>query len=185
MKSMLQMNLLTAVAVIASWHLSLAQGLDATVQPKVDAMVKLAQTWASDPAIVNAVKASNTARPADAAAMTQDKWKTLPILDPYVRSFSKNPAGELLKSKKSEAVSEAFLSAADGTKVAFLAKPTSWSHQGKPKHDVPMTGKVWQGAAEVDESTGLQQVQVAVPVLDGDKPIGSLVIGLSLSKLGQ
>ena len=40
-----------------------------------------------------------------------------------------------------------------------------------------------QGEVEVDESTGLQQVQIAVPVLDGGKPIGSLVVGLSLTKM--
>jgi hypothetical protein len=35
----------------------------------------------------------------------------------------------------------------------------------------------------LDEFAGLQQIQVAVPVLDGDKPIGSLVVSVSLSKL--
>jgi hypothetical protein len=82
-------------------------------------------------------------------------------------------------------VSEAFLSGADGFKVAFLSKPTNWSHKGKPKHDVPMTGKTWQGPVEVDESTGTQQVQVAVPVKDGGKVIGSLVVGLSVDKLSR
>ena len=46
-----------------------------------------------------------------------------------------------------------------------------------------MTGKTWQGPVEVDESSGVQQVQVAVPVLDGGKPIGTLVVGISISKL--
>jgi hypothetical protein len=46
-----------------------------------------------------------------------------------------------------------------------------------------MQGKPWQGPVEVDESSGQQQLQIAVPVLDGGKPIGSLVVGLSLSKL--
>jgi hypothetical protein len=31
----------------------------------------------------------------------------------------------------------------------------------------------------------LQQVQVAVPVVDGGKPVGSLVVGLSLTKLSK
>jgi hypothetical protein len=92
---------------------------------------------------------------------------------------------DFLKAKKTEAVSEAFVSGAEGTKVAFLAKTSGWSHKGKPKHDLPMSGKTWQGAVEVDESTGLQQVQVAVPVIDGGKPIGSLVVGLSLAKLSK
>jgi hypothetical protein len=135
--------------------------------------------------VVGAVKAQNAALPADLAAINQEKWKALTILDPFVRSFGKNAAGEFLKGKKTEMVSEAFLSDATGVKVAFLSKPSSWSHKGKEKHDVPMTGKNWQGPVEVDESTGQQQVQVAVPVLDGGKPIGSLVVGLRLSKLKE
>jgi hypothetical protein len=170
---------LAASAVIA------AEGLDAAVQAKIDAQVKAVQTWASDPILVKAVKTQNAALPADHAAMTQEKWKSLTILDPFVRTFSNNEAGAFLKGKKGGAVSEAFLSDAAGLKVAFLAKTTSWSHKGKAKHDEPMTGKTWQGPVEVDESTGVQQIQVAVPVLDDGKPIGSLVIGLSLAKLGK
>lgn len=160
-----------------------AEGLDPAVQAKVDAKVKEIQTWASDPVLVKAVVAHNTALPADQAAMTQDSWKTLTILDPFVRSFSTNESGQFLKSKKAPEIAEAFISGSDGLKVAFLSKTTGWSHKGKPKHEVPMTGKTWQGAVEVDESTGQQQVQVAVPVLEGGKPVGSLVVGLAISKL--
>ncbi len=185
MKCVLKTSFVAAALLSAGLNLTLAQGLAPAVQTKVDARTNQVRIWAADPVLVNAVKAYNAAPPAASTAMTQDKWKTLPILDPFVRGFAKNPAGEFLKSKKADAVSEAFLSGIDGNKVAFLAKTTNWSHKGKPKHDVPMTGKTWQGAAEVDESTGLQQVQVAVPVLDGGKPIGSLVVGLSLAKLGS
>lgn len=160
-----------------------AEGLDPAVQAKVDAKVKEIQVWATDPVLVKAVVTHNTALPADQAAMTQDSWKALTILDPFVRSFSTNEAGQFLKSKKTPEIAEAFVSGSDGLKVAFLSKTSGWSHKGKPKHDVPMTGKTWQGAVEVDESTGLQQVQVSVPVLDGGKPIGSLVVGLSVAKL--
>lgn len=165
--------------------LSQAAPLDAPLQAKVDAQIKLIESWAADSAVVDAVKAHNAGPSGDAAAMTQDKWKSLTVLDPFVRSFSKNPVAELIKSRKGEAVSEAFISGADGTKVAFLAKTSGWSHKGKAKHDVPMSGKTWQGDVEVDESTGLQQVQVAVPVLDGGKPVGSMVVGLSLTKLSK
>jgi hypothetical protein len=109
----------------------------------------------------------------------------LSVIDPFVRSLTKNPAAEVLKAKKGEVVSEAFVSGADGGKVAFLGKPTNWSHKGKPKHEQPLSGKTWQGPVEIDESSGLQQVQVAVPVVDSGKPIGSLVVGLSIGKLGK
>jgi hypothetical protein len=100
-----------------------------------------------------------------------------------VRGFTKNPAAQAVKAKKEDWVSECFISGADGTKVAFLSKTTSWSHADKDKHRVPMTGKTWIGPVEVDESSGLQQVQVALPVLEGARPIGSIVFGLSIAKI--
>ncbi len=179
-------RLLAAAAALSfATTLSFAQGLDAGAQTKLDAQIKLAQTLAADPVIVAAVKAHNTSLPASSAEMTQDKWKGLSILDPAVRSFTKNPSAELLKARKSPVVTEAFISGADGNKVAFLTKPSNFSHKGKAKHDDPMTGKIWKGDIELDESTGSQQIQFAVPVLDGDKPIGSLVVGLAVSKLKE
>jgi len=156
---------------------------DAAEQAKIDGKIAEIKAWAADPAIVAAVVAHNAQMPADQAGMTQDKWKTLSLLDPLVRSFSKNEAGVALKARKSAWTAEAFVSDAKGFKVAFLAKPSSWCHAGSPKHDVPMTGKVWQGTAAVDESSGLQQLQVAVPVLENGRPVGALVVGLSLGKL--
>jgi len=176
------LNLL-AVGFAITMQTFAAEPLDAAAQTRLDAKIKLAQTWAADPIIVDAVKEHNAHPSAEAVAMTQEKWVAASVLDPFVRSLTKNPAAESLKSKKSAALTEAFLSGANGTKVAFLSKTTSWSHKDKPKHENPMAGKTWQGAVEVDESTGQQQVQIAVPVLDGGKPIGSLVVGFSISKL--
>jgi hypothetical protein len=162
-----------------------AAEIDAALQAKLEVQIRIIQAWAADPAIVNAAKAQNAGLKPELAALNQDKWKELSVLDPLVRGFTRNEAGAFLKSKKTDLVSEAFISDAAGFKVAFLGKSSNWCHKGKPKHDVPMTGKTWQGGIEVDESSGAQQVQVAVPVMDGDKPIGSLVVGLSVSKLGK
>jgi hypothetical protein len=174
---------LTLLFVGAGPALRAADALDAAVQAKVDAKVKIIETWAADPVVLKAVQAHNTSLPPDSAAMTQDKWKALSVLDPFVRAFQKNEAGQFLKFRQDATVSEAFLSGADGLKVAFINKPTSWSHAGKPKHDIPMGGKTWQGPVELDESTGSQQLQVAVPVTEGGKSVGVLVVGLKLSEL--
>lgn len=183
MKALSKLSLVLSCFTVAcsAW----AADIDPALQAKIDARVKAIEGWAADAAVVAAVKAVNEAPPAEYAAITQDKWKEMSVLDPVVRSLTKNPAAAVLKDKKDDAVSEAFISAANGTKVAFLGKTSGWSHKGKAKHDVPMTGKNWQGPVEKDDSTGLEQVQVAVPVLDGGKPIGSMVVGLSLTKLSQ
>jgi hypothetical protein len=182
MKKALVLTVAAVIGVCAG-AASAAAAIDPAVQAKIDAQVKLAQAWAGDPAIVNAVKAQNATPPATHAGMTQEKWTGLTGFDPLVLSFTSGPAAQFLKSKKDAVVSEAFVSSADGTKVAFLAKTTNWSHKGKPKHDVPMSGKTWQGEPETDQSTGLQQIQIAVPVMDGGKAIGSLVVGLQMARL--
>lgn len=186
---MFRIKTFAAACLAAAWCWSVADaaGLDPEMQVKVSAKTREIQTWAADAAIVDAVRAYNAGKSPQAAAMNQASWQATSVIDPFVRGLTKTPAAEVLKNKRrgGEVVAEAFLSGADGGKVAFLGKPSSWSHLGKAKHDQPMLGKSWQGEVEIDASSGLRQVQVAVPVLDGRKPIGSLVVGLSLNALAK
>jgi len=180
----LRLLFVLAAALSATFTATLhSQSLSPATQSKIDGQIREIATWAADPAVLEAVRAHNAAVPPEQTALNQDKWRALTVLDPVVRGFTKNAAAQFLKTRKTDLVTEAFLSDAAGLKVAFLAKTSNWSHLGKPKHAVPMTGKPWQGPVEVDESSGQQQIQIAVPVLDGGKPIGSLVVGLSLAKL--
>jgi hypothetical protein len=183
MKNLFAIVTVTVFSLLLATQSMAADALSADQQAKLAAKIKTFQTWGTDPQVVAAVKEYNASPSADAKAMTNDKWKGLNIMDPFVRSLAKNALAQFLSTKKDDSVTEAFVSGKDGGKVAFLAKTSSWNHKGKEKHDTPMTGKTWQGKPETDESTGKQQVQVAVPVLDGATPIGSLVIGVSLSKL--
>lgn len=169
----------TAFVATSAFAESLTPEQTAALNKQVEEIKK----YVSDAKIVDAVKAANTTPLADYKDMSQDKWKDLPVLDPKVRYFSKNPTAEFIKTKKNDMVTEAFVNAADGTKVAFLSKTSNWSHKGKPKHDDPMAGKTWQGSVEMDESTGLKSIQVAVPVMDGGKAIGSMTVGFSVTKL--
>lgn len=163
----------------------LAQSAAPDPQARINAQIALVQTWAADPVVIAAVRAHNAALSPEEEALTQEKWASLAALDPVVRGFAKNDVGQFLRSKRSAVISEAFVSDAAGRKVGFMSKTTRWSHAGQPKHEVPMSGKTWQGRIELDESTGLRQLQVAVPVLDNGQPIGSLVVGLSTAVLSQ
>jgi hypothetical protein len=169
------------LAIVPS--IALASSLPPAIQARIDEQLKLAATWAADPVVVQATRDHNRALLPALAALDQSKWRDLPARDPLVAEFTRNPAGQLLTAKRSPLVIEAFLSGATGVKVAFISKPTNWSHLGKPKHDVPMSGQPWQGPIEVDESSGYKQLQISVPVFDEDKPIGSLVVGLNVSEL--
>ena len=150
---------------------------------KVEMKTKQLSPWSTDKKIVDFVRNFNANPPAETKGMTQEKWEGLNMLSPEVKSISKNDLANHLRTIRDASISEIFVSGANGTKAAFLSKTSSWSHKGKPKHDVPMSGKTWTGKPELDESTGVQQVQIGLPVLDNGKPIGSIVVGLNLSKL--
>ena len=176
---------LVLVALVACSSTARAQGVGPALQSRIDAELPTIIALAADPVIVGAVRAQNAELPPAYAAMTQDAWAGLTVVDPFVRSFSKNPAGRALKAGKRPLYTLAFLSDAAGLKVAFTAKTSNWSHKGMAKHDVPMTGKTWQGTIELNKASGQQQVQVAVPVLDEGKPIGSLVVGINAAETAQ
>lgn len=182
MKSLVFLFRLLALSALSVLGLQ-AQNLSPALAAKLEAQFKIVEGWAAEPSVVAAVKAQNAAIAPEYAALDQEKWRSLPVLDPLVRALTRNDTATFLKSIRGDLVSEAFVSDEKGRKVAFIAKTTNWSHLGKPKHDVPMQGKNWTGPIEVDESSGEKQIQIAVPVLDGGKPIGSLVVGLSISGL--
>ena len=160
-----------------------AAGKDLPAPEKIELKLKEIREWAKDAKIVALVKKANAEPSIEAKSMTQEKWKSATALDAFLKSLTKNDVGTFLKEHKGEIVTEAFVSGADGTKVGFLSKPSNWSHKGKPKHDIPMSGKELQGPVELDDSTGIKQMQVAVPIFDGSTPIGALVVGLNIVKM--
>jgi hypothetical protein len=154
------------------------------LKAKLDAKIKQLQSLSTDPQVVGAVKSYNSTTPSpEAKAMTNEQWRGLTLFDPFVRAIGKSSLSEYLKTKRDDEVAKIFVSGADGGKVGFDAKTEHWTHKGMPKHEVPMTGQVWVGPVKLDDSTGLQMIQVGLPVLDGGKAIGSIVVGLRTDKL--
>jgi hypothetical protein len=155
------------------------------MQAELDRQKRVVAEWAADPVIVAAVREQNVKGPI--SGMDNPKWKTTRRSDPVVKALQSNAAGMMLKARLERsggAFSEAFLNASRGEKVAFVEKTTSYVHVGQAKFDVPFgTGKPWQGKPEFDESSQTYAVQISVPVLDGGKPIGALVVGVNLSHL--
>ncbi len=155
------------------------------IQKELDRHIEVVKGWAASPVVVKAVLAQN--QKGSIAGMDNPKWKTVRRNDDLVKGFQTNEAGRFLTQKikdSNETYSEAFLNAAQGEKVAFFEKTTSYIHKGAPKFDVPFsTGKPWQGKPEFDESSQTHQIQVSVPVVSEGKPVGALVVGVNLSKL--
>jgi hypothetical protein len=178
-KSIMKMATVLLVAATASFAQAPPE-----LQAKLNAKIKQLEGFSTDSQVVGAVKTYNSTAPsAEQKAMTNDKWHSLTLFDPFVRAIGKSPLSEYLKTKRDDEIAKVFVSGADGGKVGFDAKTEHWTHKGMPKHEVPMTGKTWIGSVKLDDSTGLQMIQVGLPVLDGGKPIGSIVFGLRADKL--
>lgn len=153
------------------------------VQAELDREKAVVAGWAADPIVVKAVQEANRQGPIP--GMDNAKWKGMRRSDPVVKQFQTNSAGRFLTAKLRESNgtdTEAFLNGSKGQKVAFVEKTTSYIHAGAAKHDVPLTtGRPWQGKPEFDESTQTYAIQVSAPVVANGAPIGSLVVGISLS----
>ncbi len=175
---------LTGIAMVFVLSFVSATASFAQNAGKLEAEIKQLKPFSTDPEVVSAVKAYNSTTPSpEAKAMTNEKWHSLTLFDPFVRGVGKTELSAYLKTKRDDVIAKVFVSGADGGKVGFDAKTEHWTHKGMPKHEVPMSGKTWTGAMKLDDSTGLQMIQVGLPVLDGGKPIGSIVFGLRADKL--
>jgi len=150
---------------------------------KVTALLDSMSVLGKDPVIVAAVKKQNAELPAILQGLDNAKWKDLGSESPEVTSLAKNELAHYLRGKVHHTVIELFISDAEGRKVVFFTKTTSFIHKGKAKHDQPMQGKKWLGDLELDESTKQMQIQGSFPVLDNGKPIGSVVLGFWVPKL--
>lgn len=164
--------------------------ITAEMQKTIDGWKATVAEWGKDKVVVEAVVAQNTTGPIP--GMDNKAWKALRRRSPEVQVFLDNSAakklGELAK-QTGGVISEAFLNAKSGEKVAFLEKTSSYIHAGNPKFDTPFQKlQSWQGTPEFDESSQTYAVQVSVPVLDpkdAKKAIGVLVVGLNLTELGK
>ncbi|HEY3064474.1 MAG TPA: hypothetical protein VGL09_01700 [Methylomirabilota bacterium] len=187
MKRIIAATVFALAGVLGPATLAAAEDFQMTpaVQAELDRQKTVIAGWAANATIVNAVAEQNRKGPI--TGLDNAKWKVTRRSDPVVTAFQSNAAGQFLKTKVAEtkgAISEAFLSAAQGEKVAFVEKTTSYIHKGAPKFDVPLTtGRAWQGQAEFDESTQTYAIQISVPVLGDGKPVGVLVVGVNLSHL--
>lgn len=186
---MIRRTLIGTLVVIALILLVMAaQAFELTpaVQAELDRQKAAVVAWAADPAVIGAVREQNGRGPM--AGMDNAKWKTIRRSDPVVQAMATTPVALFLKKRldaSGGALDKAFISAAQGEKVAFAEKTISYLHKGQEKFDAPMaSGRPWQMAKPwFDESLQGYAIQVAAPVMDGGKVIGVIVASVPLAHL--
>lgn len=176
---------MTPVALLVLAFPLLVRGADLTpeVRAIVESRAKTLLAWGTEPNVGEAGKACNAAPTAEAKATTNEEWKSLQVLDPFARSFTRNALTEHRQSKRDASATELFVSGVSSGRLVCFAITSSWNHKTRPQYSVPIPGKTWFGPVEVDESAGQQQVQVGIPVLDGSGLVGSNVVGRSFRAL--
>lgn len=147
--------------------------LPADVQAKVDTYKKKMVGWAANPQIVAAAREAN-GKPD--GGMTNAKWDELEDNSAPVKQTTGSAVSGVLKDwEKDSNINKLFLRDAKGNVVAGTNKTLLFNASTRPHIASALKGTVAQ-AKEIkpDPSTQVKSVQVAVPVLDGDKVIGVL-----------
>lgn len=167
--------LIGVVIALTSMSNAQANSLPPEVQAKIETYKKKLIEWAANPAIIAAAKGANAKGPL--AGMGNAKWTDMEDKDPVVLAFQENEAGKILsKFDQDKGISKLYLRDDKGNLVAASNKPLLFNNFSKPWISTPLKdGKPWS-ATEIkpDPATQVKGVHLAVPVLDGGKPVGVL-----------
>ncbi len=183
------MRILTFSLLLISASLSFGEAmsqsqLQEVIKDKIAGVVKMG----SHSLIVKATKAQNSKKMSLASIKkADDKWKATKDLTPFKKSLQESPVGKFLKQKiglNKSIYSEAFLTDNQGANVAAYPATSDYWQGDEAKWSKSFNGGngvIFFGDVELDESSNTYATQVSVPVKDGGKTIGVLIIGIQLS----
>lgn len=155
--------------------------LPADVQAKAETYKKKLVEWAANPAVVAAVKESNS-KGGLAAGMTNAKWDELAEGDPIVKGFQTSAAGKLVHGwEEDKTINKLYVRDEKGNLVAGSNKPLLYNVGSRAPFTAAMKGSTWNaGEVKPDPTTQVKSVQISAPVLDGGKPIGVIHSAVSV-----
>ncbi len=155
----------------------------------VKQLVPALQDWGKISAIVSAVKAKNSSgETLDQVKQRDAQWRDTSGVDDFMKSLMENQAAsELLKLESSKPYFfELFLMDYQGANIAMTNKTSDYWQGDEAKFTESYKdgqGAVHLGDVEFDESAQAYLVQVSIPVVDGDKAIGAMTIGINIDVL--
>lgn len=178
--------LLTVFAVSAGAQVEIpAEELQELLRVKIRAIKRLA----ANAVIIDAVKEQNARKVSiDEIKRIDNKWRSTKELTPFKKSLQSNRAGKRLKRtvRRNPTYGEAFLTDNKGANVAAYPATSDYWQGDEGKFTTSYNngeGKIVIGPVEYDESSKTHAAQVSVPVLEGGKAIGVLIVGVKLDYL--
>ena len=179
---------LMIVALFASANVSAQSQTisDDDVKKLIGTKIRSVEALARHPTLVEAVQRQNAEHISMAEVRKRDaEWKASDHRQGFKQHQLNNNAGELLQKyvARNDAFNEAFLTDNQGANVAVYP-PTSDYWQGDEEKWAASfnggTGRTFVGPAEFDDRSNTYAVQVSAPVLDADRTVGVLVVGVTL-----
>lgn len=151
--------------------------------------IRTVQHLALNPVLVRATRRQNRAGlTLDEIKRRDDAWRGSKELTPFKRSQQESRAGKLLKRfvDRSTSFNEAFLTDGQGANVAAYPATSDYWQGDEEKWIESYRGgdsRIFIGPLELDDSTQTYAVQISAPVLDRDRSIGILIVGVTISYL--
>jgi hypothetical protein len=154
-------------------------------------VLEYVKPWSTDPMLVSAVKKQNTEGLSLEVIKQRDKvWMATPGIDEFMGAILNNRTAAHLKELESSKpyFLELFLMDNQGALVAMTNKTSDYWQGDERKWQKSFNGG--QGGVDIgkekfDKSAQAYLVQVSIPIMDGDKAVGALTIGVNLDKLAK
>lgn len=157
--------------------------------PQIHKIVPLLKGLGTDPILIAAVKKQNTNKVSiDDIKKLDIRWRATPGISSEMKAMMNNKSALRLSEfeQTRSYFFELFLMDNQGANVAMTNKTSDYWQGDEAKWKESFNsgkGAVHIGDIEFDESAQDYLVQVSVPVMDGNKAIGAITIGINLDEL--
>lgn len=159
------------------------------VPDSVKKIVNSLQEWGKDPALVKFVKKHNEQSLTLTKIKDRDEaWKKTTGVDKFMKAMMDNKAAKrMLNLEKTKPYYfELFLMGNKGENVAMTNKTSDYWQGDEAKFQKSYDngkGAVHIGEVEFDESAQAYLVQISVPVIDNEKAIGAMTVGINIDEM--
>ena len=143
---------------------------------------------ANNAVVISAVRKQNRkSLPQEKIEELDAAWQATNDDTPFKKSLQENEAGKYFQSLidfNESIYTEAFLTDRRGANVAAYPATTDYWQGDEEKWLASFNdsaGEIFVGKVAFDQSTRTKAIQISVPVMDNDKAIGVLIVGIRLS----
>ncbi len=145
--------------------------------------------FGENPVIISAVKTENAKGKTLAQIKKRDKqWVSTPGVSDNMKALIGSACGMYLQKVQDSApyFAEIFIMDNQGANVAMTDKTSDYWQGDEPKFTKAYnngSGTIYISDVNFDDSTQTYLVHVSVPVMDGEKTIGVITLGVDVNKI--